>query len=54
LKPGSAAAILSLGEVYWREQRFDEAEKSLLAGLKLDDKSWNGYFTLARLYWYQH
>jgi tetratricopeptide (TPR) repeat protein len=23
----------------------------LLAGLQLDDKSWHGYFTLARLYW---
>ena len=50
LKADSAAAILALGEVYWREKRYDEAEKTLLAGLKLDDKSWNGYFTLARLY----
>lgn len=47
----SAAAMLSLGEVYWRENRYDEAEKTLLEGLKLDDKSWHGYFTLARLYW---
>jgi tetratricopeptide (TPR) repeat protein len=23
----------------------------LLDGLKLDDKAWHGYFTLARLYW---
>lgn len=51
LKTGSVAAILSLGEVYWREKRFDEAEKTLLDGLKLDDKSWHGHFTLARLYW---
>ena len=47
---GSAAAIISLGEVYWRQKRYDEAEKTLLNGLKLDDKSWRGYFTLARLY----
>jgi tetratricopeptide (TPR) repeat protein len=50
LKAGSAPATLSLGEVYWRENRYDEAEKTLLAGLKLDDKSWHGHFTLARLY----
>jgi tetratricopeptide (TPR) repeat protein len=51
LKTGSAAAILALGEVYWRQKRYDEAEKTLLDGLKRDDKSWHGYFTLARLYW---
>jgi tetratricopeptide (TPR) repeat protein len=51
LKAGSAPAVLSLGEVYWRQKRYDEAEKTLLDGLKLDDKSWHGYFTLARLYW---
>lgn len=51
LKKGSAAAVLSLGEVYWREKRFAEAEKTLLEGLGLEDKSWHGYFTLARLYW---
>src|SRR4030095_5852974 len=49
LKASSAAATLSLGEVYWREKRYEEAEKALLDGLKLDEKSWNGYFTLARL-----
>ena len=53
LKVGSAPAILSLGEVYWRQRRYDEAEKTLLDGLKLDDKSWHGHFTLARLYWDQ-
>lgn len=50
LKTTSAAATLALGEVYWREKRYQEAEKTLLAGLKLDDKSWHGHFTLARLY----
>lgn len=53
LKAGSAPATLSLGEVYWRQKRYDEAEKTLLDGLKLDDKSWHGHFTLARLYWDQ-
>ncbi len=51
LKPGSATAIIFLGEVYWRQKHYDEAEKTLLDGLKLDDKSWHGHFTLARLYW---
>jgi tetratricopeptide (TPR) repeat protein len=51
LKAGSAAAIIFLGEVYWRQKRYDEAEKTLLEGVKLDDKSWHGHFTLARLYW---
>lgn len=50
LKTGSAPAMLSLGEVYWRQKRYEEAEKILLEGLKLDDKSWHGHFTLARLY----
>jgi tetratricopeptide (TPR) repeat protein len=53
LKAGNPAAVLLLGEVYWRQKRFDEAEKTLLDGLKLDEKSWHGYFTLARLYWDQ-
>src|SRR5262249_28375671 len=51
LKPENSAAILTLGEVYWREKRFNDAEQTLLAGLKLDERSWHGYFTLGRLYW---
>ena len=50
LKPDSAAATLALGESYWRQKRYEEAEKTLLGGLKLDEKSWQGHFTLARLY----
>jgi tetratricopeptide (TPR) repeat protein len=50
VKPDSSAAILALGEVYWRQKRYDEAERTLLDGIKRDDKSWHGYFTLARLY----
>lgn len=51
LKTSSAVAVLLLGEVYWRQKRYDEAEKTLLDGLRLDDRSWHGHFTLARLYW---
>jgi len=50
LTPDSAPALISLGEVYWREGRIKDAEETLLAGLKLDDKAWHGYFTLGRLY----
>lgn len=50
IKPDSAPALLSLGEVFWRRKRFDEAERTLLEGLKLDEASWHGHFTLARLY----
>ncbi len=51
IKPDSAVALLALGEVYWRQKRYDDAERSLLDGLKLDDKNWHGHFTLGRLYW---
>jgi Tfp pilus assembly protein PilF len=54
IKTENAAVMLALGEVYWRQKRSAEAEKVLLAGLKLDDKSWQGFFTLARLYWDQN
>jgi len=50
IKSGNPTTLLALGEVYWREKRFDDAERSLLNGLKLDDKNWNGHFTLGRLY----
>ena len=45
--------MLGLGEVYWREKRYPEAEKTLRDGLKLDENNWHGHFTLARLYWDQ-
>jgi tetratricopeptide (TPR) repeat protein len=51
IKPESAAALISLGEVERRQKHFADAEKSLQEALKLDDKLWQGYFTLARVYW---
>jgi tetratricopeptide (TPR) repeat protein len=51
IKPDNPPVLTYLGEVYWRQKRFKEAEETLLAGLKLDEKSWHGYFTLGRLYW---
>jgi tetratricopeptide (TPR) repeat protein len=50
-KPENAPTLLALGEVYWRQKRYKEAEETLLAGLKVDDRAWHGYFTLGRLYW---
>ena len=50
IKSDDAPTIIFLGEIYWREKRYEDAEKNLLEGLKLDDRSWHGYFTLARLY----
>ncbi len=51
IKSDDPTALFASGEVYWRQKRHQEAESSLLAGLKLDEKNWHGYFTLARLYW---
>lgn len=51
IKSDDATALLGLGEVYWREKRYNEAEHTLLDGLKLEEKNWHGNFTLARLYW---
>jgi tetratricopeptide (TPR) repeat protein len=50
-RPDDPTVLLALGEVNWRQKRYAEAEKLLLDGLKLDDRSWHGHFTLARLYW---
>jgi tetratricopeptide (TPR) repeat protein len=51
LKSDNATAVLALGEIYWREKRLAEAERTLLEGIKLEEKNWHGNFTLARLYW---
>ena len=51
IRPQNATAMIYLGEVYWRQKRNADAERSLLEGLKLDRKSWHGHYTLGRLYW---
>jgi tetratricopeptide (TPR) repeat protein len=51
IESDNPTAVIALGEVYWREKRYDEAEKTLLAGLKLEERNWHGHFTLGRLYW---
>jgi tetratricopeptide (TPR) repeat protein len=51
IKPDNAKVLLALGEAYWREKRYDDAELALIDGLKHEDRNWQGYFTLGRLYW---
>jgi tetratricopeptide (TPR) repeat protein len=51
IKPQNGPALIYLGEVYWRQKRYPDAEQTLREGLKLDEKSWHGQFTLGRLYW---
>jgi len=51
IRPQNATAMIYLGEVYWRQKRNADAERVLRDGLKLDQKSWHGHYTLGRLYW---
>lgn len=51
IKPDNSAVLFSLGEVYRRQKRYDDAEKLINDGLQLDDKSWQGHYTLARVHW---
>ncbi|HZE71202.1 MAG TPA: tetratricopeptide repeat protein [Pyrinomonadaceae bacterium] len=53
IKPGDSTVLIALGEVCWRQKLYDDAEKFLLEGIKADEKSWHGNFTLGRLYWDQ-
>jgi hypothetical protein len=51
IKPESAPALFALGEDLRRQKRYPDAEKALQDGLKLEETSWQGHFTLARVYW---
>lgn len=48
----SAEAHFVLGEVYRQQNKYAQAEKELLAGLKIED-SWQGHIALGHLYWEQ-
>jgi tetratricopeptide (TPR) repeat protein len=50
LNDKSALALFSLGEVRRQRKLYTEAEAALRAGLKLEEASWQGHFTLGRLY----
>src|SRR5947209_9775890 len=51
IKPDDVATLISLVDLYRREKSYEDAEKTLQEAVKLDDKSWQGYFALARVYW---
>jgi tetratricopeptide (TPR) repeat protein len=51
IRPRTVPVLVSLGEVYRRLKRFEQAQRVLQEGVTLDDKSWQGHFTLGRLYW---
>jgi len=44
-------AHFALGRLYEWQKRYPEAEKVLLEGLKLNEKSWQGHFSLGHVYW---
>ena len=50
INPKTANAYFALGEIYWRQNKYDQAEKHLRDGLAIEDRSWLGHFTLGRLY----
>jgi Tfp pilus assembly protein PilF len=51
IKPGVPNALFALGELNLQQRRYAEAEKMLLDGLRIENRSWQGHFTLARVYW---
>ena len=44
-------AFFALSEVYLRENNLTEAEKVLVQGLAIEDRSYLGHLNLARVYW---
>jgi len=48
---GAFNALFALGEVYLRQNKLAEAEKVLSQGLTIQDQSYLGHLTLARVYW---
>ncbi|HKR13642.1 MAG TPA: tetratricopeptide repeat protein [Pyrinomonadaceae bacterium] len=44
-------ALFALGEIYLRQEKFAEAEKVLSRGLAIQNQSYLGHLTLARVYW---
>ncbi|HEY6232247.1 MAG TPA: tetratricopeptide repeat protein [Pyrinomonadaceae bacterium] len=44
-------AFFAFGELNLQQKHYREAETALIQGLKLQDRSWQGHFTLGRVYW---
>lgn len=51
MDPKAANAFFALGEIYLRQKNDEEAEKVLLLGQQIDDRSSAGHLGLARAYW---
>lgn len=51
INPKATFAFVALGDVCRRQKKYADAEKVLQEGLNLDDNSWQGHFTLGRVYW---
>ena len=51
INPNAVSPMVSLGEAYRRQKKYEEGEKVLRAALELDDKSWLGHYTMGRIYW---
>jgi tetratricopeptide (TPR) repeat protein len=51
INPKTVNAYLALGEVYSHQKKYSDAEKVLRDWLAIDDRSWQGHFALAHLYY---
>ena len=49
--PDNPNLLFALGELYLQQKKTDDAERVLRSGLQLEPRSWQGHFTLGRLYW---
>jgi tetratricopeptide (TPR) repeat protein len=43
--------LFALGELFLQQKKTKEAEEALSKGLNLEPRSWQGHYTLGRLYW---
>jgi tetratricopeptide (TPR) repeat protein len=50
LDPKAENALFALGELYLRQKKNEEAEKILLKGLEIENRSYQGHLALARVY----
>jgi tetratricopeptide (TPR) repeat protein len=51
INPKAVSPMVSLGEAYRRQKKYDEGEKVLQTAITLDDQSWLSHYTLGRIYW---
>ena len=51
INPNTPNALFALGELKLQQKKYSESEKILREGLNLENRSWQGHFTLGRVYW---